>query len=99
MSTVGDICRIATIGKDGWPHCFPVGFLYRRGQFFIPVSRKSKKVSNLRINRRACIVVDDEEERVVMIQGHVEIVEDKRFMGLKRWMAAKNWLDRRLIFQ
>ncbi len=24
-----------------------------------------------------------------MIQGHVEIVEDKRFMGLKRWMAAK----------
>jgi nitroimidazol reductase NimA-like FMN-containing flavoprotein (pyridoxamine 5'-phosphate oxidase superfamily) len=84
-----DICRIATITQDGWPHCVPVGYLYRNGQFYIPVSKSSKKVSNLRANHCACIVIDDEKENVLMVQGYVEIIEDKRFTKLKRWMTAK----------
>lgn len=84
-----DVCRIATITQDGWPHCVPVGYLYRKGQFYIPVNKSSKKVSNIRANHRACIVIDDEKERVLMIQGHVEIIEDKRFIKLKRWIIAK----------
>ncbi len=84
-----DTCRIATIGRDGWPHCVPVGYVYRNGRFYIPANKNSKKVLNLRNNRRACIVIDDEQERVLMLQGPVEIVEDKRFMKLKEWMVAK----------
>jgi nitroimidazol reductase NimA-like FMN-containing flavoprotein (pyridoxamine 5'-phosphate oxidase superfamily) len=84
-----DICRIATITQDGWPHCVPVGYLYRKGQFYIPVNKSSKKVSNLRANHRACIVIDDEKQNVLMVQGHVEIIEDKRFTKLKRWMTVK----------
>jgi nitroimidazol reductase NimA-like FMN-containing flavoprotein (pyridoxamine 5'-phosphate oxidase superfamily) len=84
-----DVCRIATISPNRWPHCVPVGYLYKNRQFYVPVSKKSKKVKNLRTNPRACIVIDDEEERVLMIQGLVEIVEGERFVKLKRWMTEK----------
>jgi len=53
------------------------------------VTKSSKKVSNLRTNHCACIVIDDEKENVLMVQGYVEIIEDKRFAKLKRWMTAK----------
>ena len=53
------------------------------------MSKSSKKVSNLRANHCACIVIDGEKEIVLMVQGYVEIIEDKRFVKLKRWMTAK----------
>jgi nitroimidazol reductase NimA-like FMN-containing flavoprotein (pyridoxamine 5'-phosphate oxidase superfamily) len=84
-----DVCRIATVSRGGWPHCVPVGYLYKNGQFYIPASKKSKKVRNLRADSRACVVIDDEQESVLMIQGRVRIVEGREFLELKRWMTAK----------
>jgi nitroimidazol reductase NimA-like FMN-containing flavoprotein (pyridoxamine 5'-phosphate oxidase superfamily) len=66
------LCRIATITADGWPHCVPVGYVYSIGKFYIPVSKRSKKARNLKANPRASIVIEDETERVMMIQGKVE---------------------------
>lgn len=86
-----DTCRLATIGGDGWPHCVPVGYLYGRGMFYIPSARTAKKISNLRANGRACIVIDDEnsKERGIMIQGQARIVGDRRFAKLGDWMESK----------
>ena len=85
-----DTCRIATLGTDGWPHCVPVGYVYEKELFYIPSSRASRKVSNLRANSRACVVIDDDnEERGIMIQGNVRIVEGRRAAKLRTWMVAK----------
>ena len=84
-----DVCRIATVSPSGWPHCVPVGYLYKNGRFYIPANKKSKKVRDLRADSRACIVIDDKQENVLMIQGRVEIVEGREFLKLKRWMTAK----------
>jgi nitroimidazol reductase NimA-like FMN-containing flavoprotein (pyridoxamine 5'-phosphate oxidase superfamily) len=84
-----DVCRIATVSRDGWPHCVPVGYLYKNGRFYIPGNKKSKKVMNLRNDPRACIVIDDEQENVLMVQGRVRIVEGRDSLKLKRWMTAK----------
>src|SRR6266581_590178 len=84
-----DLCRIATITADGWPHCVPVGYIYRTGKFYIPVSKRSKKTRNLKANPRASIVIEDEKERVLMIQGKVEVIEDERFSELRRWMSLE----------
>ena len=35
-----DTCRIATITKEGWPHRVPVGYLYKKEDFYIPSSRR-----------------------------------------------------------
>jgi general stress protein 26 len=84
-----DVCRIATVSRGGWPHCVPVGYLYKNGRFYIPADKNSKKVKNLRNDPRACVVIDDEHENVLMIQGRVRIVEGREFLELKRWMTAK----------
>ncbi len=84
-----DVCRIATVRRDGWPHCVPVGYAYRNGLFHIPANKKSRKVLNLQENPRSCIVIDDEKENVLMIQCHTEIVKGKRFTLLRRWMQEK----------
>jgi general stress protein 26 len=84
-----DVCRIATVSRGGWPHCVPVGYLYKNGRFYIPANKKSKKVRNLRTHSRACIVIDDAQENVLMIQGRVEIVEGREFLKFKQWMTAK----------
>jgi nitroimidazol reductase NimA-like FMN-containing flavoprotein (pyridoxamine 5'-phosphate oxidase superfamily) len=84
-----NILRIATTSPEGWPHCVPVGYLYKNGRFYIPADKNSKKVKNLRNDPRACVVIDDEHENVLMIQGRVRIVEGREFLELKRWMTAK----------
>jgi general stress protein 26 len=84
-----DTCVLATVGKDGWPHCVPVGYVYKDGVFYIPSSKKSRKVLNLRVSKRACIVIHDEkDEKGVMIRGYPEIVEGKEFVPLKHWMQS-----------
>ena len=86
-----DTCRIATVGRDGWPHCVPVGYVYERNLFYIPSARTAKKVSNLRTNGLACLVIDDDNsrERGVMIQGRARIVRGRRFAMLGTWMESK----------
>jgi general stress protein 26 len=53
------------------------------------VNKNSKKVDNLRNDPRACIVVDDKQENVLMVQGRVRIVGGREFLKLKRWMTAR----------
>lgn len=84
-----DVCRIATVGRNGWPHCVPVGYVYRSGTFHIPANKKSRKVLNLQENPRSCIVVDDEKENVLMIQCHTKIVKGERLIELRKSMQTK----------
>lgn len=84
-----DTVRIATVGPKGWPHCVPVGYLYRNRRLYIPAGKTSKKVRNLRLDNRACLVIDDEKRSSgVLLLGLVEIIEDERFLSLKRWMNS-----------
>jgi len=84
-----DVCRIATVGRNGWPHCVPVGYKYQSGLFHIPANKNSRKVLNLRENPRSCIVIDDEEENVFMIQCHTEIVKGERLIALRKSIETK----------
>jgi nitroimidazol reductase NimA-like FMN-containing flavoprotein (pyridoxamine 5'-phosphate oxidase superfamily) len=84
-----NVCRIATVSRDGWPHCVPVGYVYRNGFFYIPTNKKSKKARNLRVNTRASIVIDDENERVLLIQGRAEVVVGERFRKLRKMMTSR----------
>ena len=71
-----DICRLSTISSNGWPHIVPVGYVYLRGKFCIPMDRRAKKVGNLAKNDNATIVVDDERlEHGVMIECSSKILE------------------------
>ncbi len=88
-----DVCRIATIRSDGWPHCVPVSYVYRSGLFHIPANKKSRKVLNLQANPRSCIVIDDEEENVLMIQCHTDVVKGKRLTALRKSIERKTgWM-------
>lgn len=85
--TSNDQCRMATVGKDGWPHCVPVGYVYKDRLFYIPSDKRTKKISNIRTNKKVCIVIDDENSGAgVTIQGYAEMIEDERFTQLKNWM-------------
>lgn len=64
-----------------------MGYIYKDGVFYIPSDKETKEISNLKINNRVCIVVDDENSGAgVMVQGYAEIVEDEGYVRLKEWM-------------
>jgi len=58
-----DHCRFATIDRSGYPYCVPVGYLYERPHIYIPKNSKTKKVKNLSLNPKSCIIVDVYEKR------------------------------------
>ncbi len=104
-----DHCRLCTKGKDGFPHCVPVGYAYGKGQFYFAANSKSVKVRNLRADRRCCIIVDVYQNRIgrgVMLQGVTTLFEGQEFRSSKntvesltgwhldKWRVGKRGRDR-----
>lgn len=53
-----DHCRLATVGRDGFPHIVPVGYFYHDRLIYIRTSLNSRKARNLDFSPKCSIIVD-----------------------------------------
>ena len=71
-----ELCRLATASKDGKPHVVPVIYALDGEDFIIAIDYGTKKLGNLRQNKRVALVVDDyRPNHAVMVEGESEILE------------------------
>ena len=73
------LCRFASISPDAWPHNVPVGYTFDGEYFYISTEYTTKKLRNVRRNRRASLVVDEPgtkaTRKAVMIQAEADVLE------------------------
>lgn len=71
------ICRLATVSENGLPHNVPVGFAFDGQYFYTTTDPGTKKLKNLKLNNKVCLVVDVPEKprRAIMVQGEAELIE------------------------
>lgn len=71
-----ELCRLATASKDARPHVVPVIYALDGENIVIAVDYGTKKLGNLRENRKVALVVDDyRPNHAVMVEGDCEILE------------------------
>ena len=71
-----ELCRLATASKDGRPHVVPVIYALDGEDVVVAVDYGTKKLGNLRQNRKVALVVDEfRPNRGLMIEGDCEILE------------------------
>ena len=71
-----ELCRLATASKDSRPHVVPVIYALDGENLVVAVDYETKKLRNLRENRKVALVVDDfHPNHAVMIEGDCEILE------------------------
>jgi PPOX class probable F420-dependent enzyme len=71
-----ELCRLATVSKDGRPHVVPVIYALDGEDIIIAVDYGTKKLGNLRQNNRVALVVDDyRPNHAVMVEGECSILE------------------------
>ncbi len=95
-----EIGRLATISSDGTPHVVPVSYLFDDDAFLIAVDYGTRKLRNLKQNRRTALVVDTfRPNRGVLVQGNVELIEKgaefkraySQFYSAFSWVRADPW--------
>ena len=81
-----ELCRLATASKDGRPHVVPVIYTLDGGDIIVAVDYGTRKLRNLRENRRLALVVDDYRPNAgLMVEGTCEIIErGEEYMRLLR---------------
>jgi nitroimidazol reductase NimA-like FMN-containing flavoprotein (pyridoxamine 5'-phosphate oxidase superfamily) len=81
-----EVCRLATASKDAKPHVVPVIYALDGENIVIAVDYGTKKLVNLRQNKKVALVVDDyRPNRGVMVEGECEIFErGKEYLRLLR---------------
>lgn len=71
-----ELCRLATASRDARPHVVPVIYAVDGENIIIAVDYGTKKLGNLRQNKRVALVVDEyAPNRAVMVEGECEILE------------------------
>ena len=97
-----EIGRLATISSNGTPHVVPVSYLFKDDAFLIAVDYDTRKLRNLRRNRRTALVVDTlRPNRGIMIQGNAKLIERgagfrraySQFYGAFGWVRADPWKE------
>ena len=74
--SANEVCRFATVSKDGAPQVTPVIYALDGDSFVIAVDYGTKKLKNLRENKDIALVVDEySPNKAVMIEGSCEILE------------------------
>lgn len=93
MITSKDILVMSTISVNGWPHSVPVSYVRIDGEFYVPVSRWSKKVTNLKRNGKVSMLIDDEErESGVLVECKSKMLGKEKARKLKEYMRrVKGW--------
>ncbi|MBI2486721.1 MAG: pyridoxamine 5'-phosphate oxidase family protein [Deltaproteobacteria bacterium] len=81
---------MATVDEDGMPHVVPMWYVILDGDIYIETTGTTKKVRNVESNKKTPLIVDAGDSvydyRGVMIQGRMELVEDKALF--KRFREA-----------
>jgi general stress protein 26 len=68
------IARISSLNADGTIHSAPVWFIYRDDTLIIWTTEASRKVKNIKRNRRVTVLVDDEKTAIgVLVYGEAEL--------------------------
>jgi len=71
-----EVCRLATASKGAEPHVVPVIYALDGEDILIAIDYGTKKLGNLRQNKRVALVVDDyHPNHAVMVEGDCEILE------------------------
>ena len=52
------ILRLATIGKNGFPHIVPVWYIYSSGKIYVGTNTRTKKARNVKKTSRVSFCVD-----------------------------------------
>jgi nitroimidazol reductase NimA-like FMN-containing flavoprotein (pyridoxamine 5'-phosphate oxidase superfamily) len=74
-----ELCRLATASKEAKPHVVPVIYALDGENVVIAVDYGTKKLVNLRENRKVALVVDEfHPNKGVMMEGECEILERGR---------------------
>ncbi len=81
-----ELCRLATASRDAKPHVVPVIYALDGENLVIAVDYGTKKLGNLRQNRRVALVVDEyEPNKGVMVEGECDVIErGKEYLRLLR---------------
>jgi len=97
-----EIGRLATISSNGTPHVVPVSFLFTDNEFLIAVDYGTRKLRNLKRNRRTALVVDAiRPNRGILIQGYAKLIEKgpefrhaySQFHRAFSWVRAAPWKE------
>ncbi len=89
------VCRVATAGADGWPHCVPVCHVLVGGKIYFGSGNDAKKVLNVKMNPRVTVTVDLysdawESLKGVMVQGRGRLIErGPRFRKVRALLYKK----------
>lgn len=71
-----ELCRLATIGKDGMPHLVPVCYIFKENKLYIVSDPETAKVRNVKRDKRVTLLVDQyQPNKAVLIYGEAEIIE------------------------
>jgi len=97
-----EIGRLATISSDGTPHVVPVSYLFKDNAFLIAVDYNTRKLRNIRRNRRTALVVDTlRPNRGILIQGNAKLMQKgaefrraySQFYKAFGWVRADPWKE------
>ena len=76
----GENCSLATIDRDGYPHVVAMAYAIDNGDVVMTSFAKAQKVTNLRRNPLAAIMVESGKAyhmlKGVMVRGRAEITQD-----------------------
>ena len=74
-----ELCRLATASNDARPHVVPVIYAIDGENLIVAIDYGTKKLKNLRENKRVALVVDDyRPNHAVMVEGDCDILERGR---------------------
>jgi len=92
-----ELCRLATVDEEGWPHVVPVCYIYVNDAFYIVTDLGTKKLKNLSRNPKVALLVDRyRPNRAVLVFGEAEILTSgEEFLRIselffKRFSWARN---------
>lgn len=73
------LCRLAYIGKDGYPRAIPIGYLWKDGKFVVCTATNAAKVRALESNPRVALTIDTETHppHILLVRGtaRLEVVD------------------------
>lgn len=72
-----NLCRVATVGRDGEPHVVPAWFWWDGHSFHVGAQATDRKVANVRRTGRAAIEVDGDirRKRGLLARGSAVVID------------------------
>jgi len=83
------------VDKSGMPHVIPMWYVILDGDIYVETTGTTKKVRNVKLTKKASLVIDDGDSfhdfRGVMIQGNMEVINDKALFKKFREAYAQRY--------